>query len=149
MYYYTSGLNMIHAINVNWIHYYQIRPVTLNHTSPYNSITIYTLIKAVIMQLIIWCVISLYTYFCLEPITHVNNGPPGVAFGYIARRYYSCVNKINISSCLTTSGYYLRSSFYCSTSRDSLRIDCNVDTSKFFLFACTNTSLKIKKKQAM
>ena len=68
----------------------------------------------------------------LEPITHANNGPSGGTFGYIARSYYSCINKTNISRCLVSSGYYLGSPFFCSTSRDSLRIHCNVDISKFF-----------------
>ena len=73
----------------------------------------------------------------LEPITYTNNGPTGdgfANFGYMARRFYSCVNKINIYICLNVRGYYLTSPISCNTSRDSLRIKCNVDTSKLFLF---------------
>ena len=74
----------------------------------------------------------------LGPITYANNGPTGDGFpkfGYMARRFYSCANKINIYICLNFRGYYLTSPIYCNTSRDSLRFKCNVDTSKFFLFA--------------
>ena len=105
--------------------------ISFNHTSK-SYILSFIFVKYSISLLTI-CLFVLH----LEPITYANNGPTGdgfANFGYMARRFYSCVNKTNISICLTTRGYYLTSPFFCSTSRDSLRIKCNVDTSKLFLF---------------
>ena len=73
-----------------------------------------------------------WIYFLLtDPITGINNGPSGGAFGYAAKS--SCSrSKSNVFSCLSPSG--LSSSSACNRARDSLNLQCNLDTSEFFTF---------------
>ena len=70
-------------------------------------------------------------FLLTDPITSINNGPSGGAFGYLAKNYCSR-SKSNVLSCLTTSGLPTGA---CNIARDSLNLHCNLDTSEFFTFS--------------
>ena len=70
------------------------------------------------------------SFLLIDPITSINNGPSGGAFGYAAKSYCSS-SKSNVISCLSTSGL---SSSFCNRARDSLNLQCNFDTSEFLHF---------------
>ena len=70
------------------------------------------------------------SFLLIDPITSINNGPSGGAFGYAAKSYCSS-SKSNVISCLSTSGL---SSSVCNRARDSLNLQCNFDTSEFYIF---------------
>lgn len=73
----------------------------------------------------------------LGPITTINSKQYWSRFGYLAPSSVSCPSTRKLATCLTTSSYYLNSYSYCYKYRDTITINCDMDTSKLILVPLT------------
>ena len=67
----------------------------------------------------------------IAPVTILNAGPASTGkFSYVSPSSSCSISNSLITSCLSTSSFWLRYSSYCSVIRDTVYIDCNPDTGK-------------------
>lgn len=91
---------------------------------------IYT-VPQVVTQTLWFMSLSLVSY--VAPITHYNSGSWN-RLGFVPT--YCSQNISTILDCLTNSSYLLYSSYACYNYRDTVNVQCNVETGNYIRVYC-------------
>ncbi|XP_011405675.2 PREDICTED: scavenger receptor cysteine-rich domain superfamily protein-like [Amphimedon queenslandica] len=81
-----------------------------------------------------------------RPITYINSGRSWGSLGYVVpsgSSSFTCSSRISLANCLSSTSVYLRRSYACLATRDTIVIDCNFDTS-----GCSGSEIRLYNSNA-
>ena len=107
----------------------------------YNNIIFgkYSVLQVVIQTLICFILLTFVSF--VAPITQYDSGYWN-KLGFVPT--YCSPNDSTILECLTNSSYLLYSSYYCSKYKDTVNIQCNVQTGDYKCIYCCLCCLRDK-----